>query len=328
MRHLAVVVIGRNEGTRLARCLDAIQGAGVVVYVDSGSTDGSASLALGRGAAVVALDLSSPFTAARGRNAGFARALELQPDTELVQFLDGDCELLPGWLEAGADALLADRVAVVCGGVRERERERTIYNRLCDLEWRAPAGPARSCGGNAMVRVAAFRQAGGFTAGLIAGEEPELCLRLRRLGWGILRLERGMVLHDADMTRFVQWWRRALRAGWAYAEGASLHGADPERHWVRESRSILAWGLLLPVGALLLAWPTRGLSLLLLAGWLALTWRIYRRAVRGGDAPRDARLLAGFTVLAKLPQAVGQLQFHISRAFGRGRRLVDWRAAP
>jgi GT2 family glycosyltransferase len=328
MRRLAVVVIGRNEGTRLARCLDAIQGAGVVVYVDSGSTDGSASLALGRGAAVVALDLSSPFTAARGRNAGFARALELQPDTELVQFLDGDCELLPGWLEAGADALLADRVAVVCGGVRERERERTIYNRLCDLEWRAPAGPARSCGGNAMVRVAAFRQAGGFTAGLIAGEEPELCLRLRRLGWGILRLERGMVLHDADMTRFVQWWRRALRAGWAYAEGASLHGADPERHWVRESRSILAWGLLLPVGALLLAWPTRGLSLLLLAGWLALTWRIYRRAVRGGDAPRDARLLAGFTVLAKLPQAVGQLQFHISRAFGRGRRLVDWRAAP
>jgi GT2 family glycosyltransferase len=328
MRRLAVVVIGRNEGTRLARCLDAIQGAGVVVYVDSGSTDGSASLALGRGAAVVALDPSSPFTAARGRNAGFARALELQPDTALVQFLDGDCELLPGWLEAGADALLADRVAVVCGGVRERERERTIYNRLCDLEWRAPAGPARSCGGNAMVRVAAFRQAGGFTAGLIAGEEPELCLRLRRLGWGILRLERGMVLHDADMTRFVQWWRRALRAGWAYAEGASLHGADPERHWVHESRSILGWGLLLPVGALLLAWPTRGLSLLLLAGWLALTWRIYRRAVRGGDAPRDARLLAGFTVLAKLPQAVGQLQFHISRAFGRGRRLVDWRAAP
>lgn len=329
LRLPAVVVIGRNEGTRLARCLEAIHGAAAVVYVDSGSTDGSASLARGLGAAVVVLDASSPFTAARGRNAGFVRALELEPGTEVVQFLDGDCELLPGWLEAGAAALRdADGVAVVCGGVRERDRERTIYNRLCDLEWRAPAGPARSCGGNAMVRVAAFRQAGGFTAGLIAGEEPELCLRLRRLGWGILRLERGMVLHDADMTRFVQWWRRALRAGWAYAEGASLHGADPERHWVRESRSILGWGLLLPAGALLLAWPTRGLSLLLLAGWLALTWRIYRRAVRSGDAPRDARLLAGFTVLAKLPQAVGQLQFHASRVFGRGRRLVDWRATP
>jgi len=328
MSRPAVVIIGRNEGTRLARCLDAVAGAGAVVYVDSGSTDGSCAMAAARGASVVALDLARPFTAARARNAGFERALALQPGAELVQFLDGDCELLAGWLEDGARGILAgDRVAVVCGGVRERERERTVYNRLCDLEWQAPPGPAKTCGGNAMVRADAFRQAGGFTEGLIAGEEPELCLRLRRLGWGVLRLERGMVLHDADMTRFGQWWRRALRAGWAYAEGAALHGAAAERHWVRERRSILAWGLLLPAGALLLAWPTRGASLLLLAGWPALAGRIYRRAARDGAAPRDARLLAGFTVLAKLPQAVGVLQFLASRVLGRRRRLVDWRVA-
>jgi len=328
MSRPAVVIIGRNEGTRLARCLDAAGGAGGLVYVDSGSTDGSCALAAARGASVVALDLALPFTAARARNAGFERALALWPEARLVQFLDGDCELQAGWLEDGARALEAgDRVAVVCGGVRERERERTIYNRLCDLEWQGPPGPARSCGGNAMMRVDAFRQAGGFTAGLIAGEEPELCLRLRRLGWGVLRLPRGMVLHDADMTRFAQWWRRALRAGWAYAEGAALHGAAPERHWVRERRSILAWGLALPAVALLLAWPTRGWSLLLLAGWPALAVRIARRARRDGAAPRDARLLAGFTVLAKLPQAVGVLQFLAARALGRRRRLVDWRAA-
>jgi GT2 family glycosyltransferase len=324
----AVVIIGRNEGTRLARCLDAVAGAGGVVYVDSGSTDGSCALAAARGASVVALDLALPFTAARARNAGVERALSLWPEARLVQFLDGDCELQAGWLEAGARALLTgDRVAVVCGDVRERERERTVYNRLCDLEWQGRPGPVRSCGGNAMMRVDAFRQAGGFTAGLIAGEEPELCLRLRRLGWGVLRLPRGMVLHDADMTRFAQWWRRALRAGWAYAEGAALHGAAPERHWVRERRSILAWGLALPAAALLLAWPTRGWSLLLLAAWPALGVRIALRAQRAGVAPRDARLLAGFTVLAKLPQAVGVVQFLASRLLGRRRRLVDWRVA-
>jgi len=329
MSRPAVVVIGRNEGQRLARCLDAIADAGAVVYVDSGSTDGSPALARARGATVVALDLAQPFTAARARNAGFDKALELQPDMVLVQFLDGDCELVPGWLEDAARGLRADdQVAVVCGGVRERERERSIYNRLCDLEWRAPPGPARTCGGNAMMRAAAFRQVGGFAPELIAGEEPELCLRLRRLGWGILRVERGMVLHDADMTRFGQWWRRALRAGWAYAEGAALHGAAQERHWVRESRSILFWGFAVPACALLLAWPTRGLSLLLLTGLLALTGRIYLRAVRAGDAPRDARLLAGFTVLAKLPQAAGQLQFLASRVlWRRRRRLIDWRVA-
>lgn len=324
----AVVVIGRNEGARLARCLDAVTGAGAVVYVDSGSTDGSTTLAQGRGAAVVVLDPAVPFTAARARNLGFARAMELQPAAELVQFLDGDCELLPGWLEEGASALQAGPgIAVICGGVRERERERSIYNRLCDLEWRAAPGPSRSCGGNAMMRVAAFRQAGGFAPGLIAGEEPELCVRLRGLGWGIVRADRDMVLHDADMTRFGQWWRRAVRAGWAYAEGAALHGAPPERHWVRETRSIFFWGVLVPAGALLLAWPTRGASLLLLAGWPVLAGRIYRRAVQAGDAPRDARLLAGFTVLAKLPQAIGLLQFLAFTALGRRRRLVDWRVA-
>jgi hypothetical protein len=137
-----------------------------------------------------------------------------------------------------------------------------------------------------------------------------------------------MVLHDADMTRFGQWWRRARRAGWAYAEGASLHGAGPERHWVRESLSILAWGLLLPAAALLLAWPSRGLSLLLLVAWPALAGRVYLRSWRGGDLPRDARLLATFTVLAKLPQAGGQLRFLASRAVGRGRRLVGRRLTP
>ena len=324
----AVVVIGRNEGARLARCLDAIGDAGPVVYVDSGSTDGSSALAQGRGAAVVALDLVLPFTAGRARNAGFKRALELQPATELVQFLDGDCELVPGWLLRGDQELRGSPgVAAVCGRVRERHREASIYNRLCDLEWEAPPGPSRSCGGNSMMRTAAFLQAGGFDPGLIAGEEPELCVRLRGAGWGVLRVDRDMVLHDAAMTHFGQWWRRAVRGGWAFAEGAALHGAPPERHWVRERRSIAFWGLLLPATALLLAWPTQGRSLLLLLGLPALSARIYLRRALAGAARRDARLLALFHVLAKFPQSVGLVQFLALRLLRRRRRVVDWREA-
>lgn len=323
-----MVIIGRNEGARLARCLDAVPGGSAVVYVDSGSTDGSSALARARGATVVALDLAQPFTAARARNTGFAEVRSLQPDVELVQFLDGDCELVPGWLEEGARLLRADaRMAAVSGRVRERERERSRYNRLCDLEWRAAPGPALMVGGNAMMRAAAFHQAGGFDPDLIAGEEPELCVRLRRDGWGIFRTDRDMVLHDAAMTRFGQWWRRAVRAGWAFAEGAARHGAPPERHWVRERNSIAFWGLVVPGLALALAWPTRGASLLLLAGLPALVWRVHRWAVRDGVARRDARLLAAFTVLAKFPQAVGLLQYLAFRALGRRRRLVDWRVA-
>jgi GT2 family glycosyltransferase len=325
---LAIIAIGRNEGKRLGRCLDSAAHEGVpVVYVDSGSTDGSPEIARGRGARVVELDPAIPFTAARARNEGLAEALGLQPDVELVQFVDGDCELVPGWLERGARALGADpALAVVCGRVRERERDRSVYNLLCDLEWDAPAGEARACGGNAMVRVKAFLEVGGFDARLIAGEEPELSVRLRRSGWRILRCGDDMVLHDSAMMRFGQWWRRTLRSGWAYAEGAALHAGSPERHGLRENLSIAFWGALLPAAVLLLSWPTGGASMLLLGAYPLLAARIYTRAVRAGLPTRDARLQAFFTVLGKLPQAIGQAQFAVMRSFGRRRRVVEWRA--
>jgi GT2 family glycosyltransferase len=329
LSRLGIVVIGRNEGERLRRSLESVLDRGpAVVYVDSGSRDGSPDLARQLGATVVELDGSAPFTAGRGRNAGFERLLALQPDLELVQFVDGDCEVVPGWLGEGQREIEADpRVAILCGRVRERHPERSVYNRLCDLEWDAPPGEARACGGNALVRVEAFRASGGFRSGLIAGEEPELCLRLRHAGWRILRSARDMVLHDADMTRFGQWWRRALRAGWAYAEGAALHGSSPERHWVRDARSILFWGLLLPVAALLLAWPTRGLALALLAGYPVLAARIYAWGIRRGLSRSDAALQAGFIVLGKFPQAIGLVQFASMRLLRRRRRVVDWRVA-
>jgi glycosyltransferase involved in cell wall biosynthesis len=77
---IAAIAIGRNEGERLVRCFASLQGrVGLIVYVDSGSTDGSVAAAQDSGAEVVALDLSVPFTAARARNAGLARVLELAP---------------------------------------------------------------------------------------------------------------------------------------------------------------------------------------------------------------------------------------------------------
>ena len=179
MNYLGVVVIGRNEGERLRRCLSAVCVRNVtVVYVDSNSTDGSSELARTQGAEVVELDLSQPFTAARARNAGFARLEQIDADVRFVQFVDGDCELVDGWL-AQASGVLEERpeVAVVCGRRRERFPEQSIYNRLADLEWNTPVGEAKYCGGDAMMRVAAFRQVGGFNPDLIAGEEPELCVR-------------------------------------------------------------------------------------------------------------------------------------------------------
>ncbi|WP_373534053.1 glycosyltransferase family 2 protein [Microcoleus sp.] len=330
MKQVGLVAIGRNEGVRLEACLQsAIDKVALVVYVDSGSTDGSLELARSIGCDTVELDLSTPFTAARARNAGFARLRQVVPDIEFVQFVDGDCEVVDGWLETAQQKLAANtELAVVCGRRREKFPEATAYNRLCDIEWDTPVGEAKACGGDSMMRVKAFEQVGGFNPTLIAGEEPELCVRLRQNGWKIDRLDAEMTLHDAQMTGFDQWWKRCQRAGHAYAEGAWLHGNTPERHWMKDTLSIWFWGLVLPVLALGTAWFTHGWSLLLLIGYPILTYRIYRRMQQQRNLPaQDAALYAIFCAIGRFPQLQGQIQFHQRRLLGQRSNLIEYKTS-
>ncbi len=311
---IGVVVIGRNEGERLRACLSAIAGV-PVVYIDSGSSDGSVALARTLGTDVVALDVSAPFTAARARNAGLDRLLESRPDIEFVQFVDGDCELSPGWLDAAVAALNAQpRAAVVFGRLRERRPEASVYNRLCELEWAGvPVGEVPACGGIAMMRTAALRQVGGFDPAVLAAEDDELCLRLRRAGWAIVRIPADMGWHDAAMTRFGQWWARAVRAGWAYAQGAALHGRSPDRHFIHERRRAILWAGVLPALILLLAWPTGGWSLLGLLLYAFSAVRYYCH-IRGRDVP--SRTAFEYTIagtLSKFPHLVGIVRYALHR---------------
>lgn len=327
MSEIGLVAIGRNEGDRLRGCLESVVGkVRQVVYVDSGSTDGSTDMARSLGVEVVDLDLSIPFTAARARNAGFERLRELCPTLDYVQFVDGDCEVVEGWLDQARQALdTHPDWAVVCGRRRERYPNQTIYNKLCDLEWNTPVGEAKACGGDAMMRVVALQTVGGYDPTLIAGEEPELCVRLRQQGWTIYRLDAEMTLHDAQMTQFGQWWKRSLRAGHAFAEGAFRHGAPPERHWVKETRSNWLWGLVIPGMAIALAIPTHGLSLVLLLGYGLMTFKIYRYMQRTGLSSNDAALYAAFCVLGKFPNVLGQLKFYRDRLLGNTSRLIEYK---
>lgn len=319
-----VVVIGRNEGERLRRCLESLgTDTARVVYVDSGSTDGSVELARRLGAAVVELDLGRPFTAARARNAGFARLVELAPELEYAQFVDGDCEVVPGWLEVSV-AFLTDHpdVAAVCGRRRERHPERSVYNRLCDMEWDTPQGEAKACGGDALMRVAAVLAVGGYRESLIAGEEPELCVRLRAAGWRVWRLGAEMTLHDAAMLRFDQWWRRAVRGGYAFAEGSHLHGAPPERHWVAETRRAWLWGFALPLIALVLLPFSAALSVTVLLAYPAQIARLALAAPAGGG---NRWLRALHLVASKLPEVLGVLRYARDRLAGIEGRLIEYK---
>lgn len=322
---LGIVVIGRNEGERLLRCLASVAPYGEqVVYVDSGSHDDSVTQSRALGADVVELDMAQPFTAARARNAGTRRLLERTPGAIYIQFVDGDCEVRASWLEIARQFLQQHpEVVAVCGRRRERFPEHSLYNRMCDAEWDTPIGEAKACGGDVMLRAAAFTDVGGFRDELIAGEEPELCLRLRAAGGKIWRLDSEMTWHDAAILRFSSWWRRTARGGYAFAEGAFLHGAPPERHWVQETRRIWVWGMLIPV--------LTGVLTTMFGGWMLSGLLLYPvQAVRLGWRNRQRGLLqpwrmGGLMVIGKFAELTGALTFYYRRLLRQRGQLIEYK---
>lgn len=340
MGETAVVIIGRNEGKRIIGCIESVlaqlaargwakdRGRDRIVYVDSGSTDGSCETVREYQVAVVELDAALPFTAARARNAGLAWLNQSVPGFSYVQFIDGDCELSQDWFDQAIPYLDRDpSLAVVCGRRREREPDASSYNRLADMEWDTPVGKTSACGGDALIRTEAIQAVGGYNPALICGEEPEMCIRLRCLGWKIERICAEMTLHDAAMYRLGQWWKRSVRGGWAVAEGFAMYGSAPERYMAREHFSGWLWGLIIPSLAVTLAWPTRGLSLLLLLGYVPLALRIYRyRRAQFGDLPAHARLYAVLCTLSKFPQAAGQVFYWLTRWRGQAATLIEYKS--
>jgi GT2 family glycosyltransferase len=326
---VGAVAIGRNEGERLRRCLESLaHSVHAAVYVDSGSSDGSAELARSFGFDVVELDMSIPFSAGRARNAGFEQLVARHPDVAFVQFVDGDCELVSGWLERARAALECDpQLAIVCGRRRERHPDVSIYNRLCDLEWDSPVGEATACGGDFLARASAFERVGGFDPTFIAGEEPEMCLRLREQGWRIERLDAEMTHHDAAMSSVGEWWRRVQRAGYAYAHTTWTHGRASGRQGVRPIRSIFIWSLLLPALALGAAAWTSGLSLSLLLAHPLQVVRVARSQRAAGRSPRDAWSFAAAVVAGKFAQATGVARFLADRARGRRATLIEYKGS-
>lgn len=332
---IGVVVIGRNEGERLARCLASVCTIARRVYVDSGSTDGSVALARDQGVTVIELEVPPRFTAARARNAGLAQLLVEDPDLEFVQMVDGDCEAHPLWVVSALEVLRTEpELAVVSGRLRERYPDRSIFNALCEDEWNPPAGLTAGVGGNALFRVAALREVEFFNPAMIAGEEMDLGMRLRARGWQLRRITAEMGLHDANITRLRQWWNRMRRSGHACGELAILHPEGRDPNWRAMVAKIFLWSVVVPgvlavtiLLALLVDSRWWIAALLASLAWPLNTVRLMRRERSRGLSPRLARASAFFLMLGKLPQLLGLIGYHRNRLSGRASSLIEYKTA-
>jgi glycosyltransferase involved in cell wall biosynthesis len=326
---MAAVVIGRNEGRRLEASLRSVQNAGLpLVYVDSGSSDGSRDLARSLDVPVLDLDPARPFSAARARNEGLEAVRRRWPQTAFVQFLDGDCVLDPLFPSAAAATFKREPdCAIVTGHLSERSPNGSEYHRLCAIEWQSPAGRIdnfAALGGIMAARVAALLAVGGFNEQVIAGEDSELGVRVALANFSVIKIDQHMAIHDAQMHHFGEWWRRSVRAGHAFAQRYALHGRTRFRDCRREVISAIFWGGAVPVAVLLLLWPTRGISLLLLAGYGLLAWRVYRYYLSHGISRSDAALAARFMVYSKFANFLGVLRYCMNRVRGQF-RIIEYK---
>jgi glycosyltransferase involved in cell wall biosynthesis len=307
---LSVVVIGLDEEARIGEALasaidECPPGVSLeVYYVDSGSSDRSVEIANSvQGVVIMHLGAQRP-SAAKARNAGLRRA-----KAKYVQLLDGDSIIQPGWLRCALDYLEANPgVACVFGQCLEMNPKQSIYMRVCGLDWHIPPGDHRLCGGNAMWRREVLEHAGFFDESLQLGEEPDLCRRVREVGWRIRCIDRPMVRHDLGMVSFRQYWQRGVNSGKSYVRVAMRYWKSEEKLWlyevVRNFLEPFIWIGLLVFGAWFFGWMVGGAALVC---WWSL------RAVRTAIKVRarvadwgDAFLYGVHTQFIRLPVALGQ----------------------
>ncbi len=334
---LSVVIIGRNEGQRLETCIRSVQAvhhATEIIYVDSASTDGSAERAMKLGAKVLTVYPEYP-AAAIGRNAGWQAAI-----APFILFLDGDTILNPDFISVALENLADPQIAVVWGHRREINPQASIYQRVLDLDWVYPPGISTFCGGDALMRRTVLEEVGGYDAQLIAGEEPELCQRMRAKGYIILHIDQAMTLHDLAITRSSQYWKRAVRAGHAYAEISNLlrqraQNLPPEERkqpilWQRESlKNLLHANFLIDIfsigilGSVIFTsmMPVIICIIIFIGLSLRSAWK-----VRWKSNNLLSLFLYGLhSQFQQIPIFIGQLQYHYHHLLGKRRQLIEYK---
>jgi glycosyltransferase involved in cell wall biosynthesis len=329
---LSVVVIGRNEGDRLSACLESVRAARKMpepielIYVDSNSTDGSPERAASLGAKVIVLE-SGKLSAARARNAGWRTAT-----APFILFLDGDTTLDPDFVQRALKEFADPEVSVVWGHRREIRPEASVYNRLLDLDWIAPPGYSDFCGGDSLMRREILERTNGFNPDLIAGEEPDLCRRMRGMGAKILHIDAPMTGHDLALHHLSQYWRRAVRTGHAYAEISACYRDTPDPLWSRESRGNLRQGslyVLTSVGTCVAAFLLRSWIplVVLITGGAVLAFRTALSS-RWKNVSWNTLLLFGIhSHVQHVPILQGQLLYFWGRWRGQRRPLIEYKSS-
>lgn len=309
---VGIVIIGRNEGAKLEEVFGAVKHANCpIIYVDSDSSDNSLQIAKSQGIETLSLQGVPNLNASKARNAGYRKLIEKHPSLQFIQFLDGDCTLINGWVSEALN-LIQQRidVAIICGTLAEKNHHISNYKLLSSLEWKAPIGEVLFTGGNFLIRKSSFEQVGQWDEDIIAAEDNVICHKIRQAGWKILRANVKMAVHDSSIVNFYSFWNRCVRTGYAFAQVASKFGHENHNMFTREVRSTIIFGGIIPLLILVCLFWNPWISLALLSAYLALFVKIYIK-LPGDWSQSESLIYAASCVISKFPGFYGILKYYL-----------------
>jgi GT2 family glycosyltransferase len=199
---VTVVLLTHNCASRITPIVERLLALGPpVIAVDNASEDGTADVLAGHPVRLVRLPRN---IGAAGRNVGAELA-----QTPYVAFCDDDGWYSADGLQRAADVLdRHPRLALV--GARILVEPDGHLDQICEEMANSPLPDRHGIPGNvllgfvagaAVVRAAAYREAGGYDERFfIAGEEETLAIKLARAGWQLRYLPEVTVHHAPSLA--------------------------------------------------------------------------------------------------------------------------------
>ncbi|WP_411819743.1 AAA family ATPase [Hyphococcus formosus] len=319
-----VVVLGTDPRISPEAAIRSVGDGRAIVFVPMGQMPDAMGVARKSGAVIAEQGGKGAPSAGRARNAGYRQLKKIAPHTRYVQFIDADSALDPDWLRQ-AERFMNRRpeVAVIEGLVNRNGRRPNFATLAAEKKAESPGEIVTVAGEAALVRCEAFEAAGGFRGDLLACEMDDLCIRQRKRGSHIWRVDADMIIREARRNPKMGWWQRSLRLGFDNAYAMSLHGNPPERHGVGATVWSVLWGGVFPLTILMAA----GLGALaasmfapltpaplVAAGILALGAAVYISKIIASIIARGVFSIGAWSgafgaVFGRFPQCLGAMRF-------------------
>ncbi len=253
---LSITIKTYNEAEKIALAIESalaaakeIPGPVEIVIADSLSTDQTVEIASRYPVRVVQFANRQDCGCGAGVQLGYQHS-----SGAFVYILDGDMEMLPGFLGAAYRTMAEDGKI---GGVAGLLEDTQVVNQMDRYRKKNKAsshpGELACLNGGGLYRREAIEAAGGYAANrnLKAYEEADLGFRLGAKGWKLLRLPIPAVRHTGHSVGTIELLRRHWRSRRAMAAGVLLRAAAGQPWWRGPVRILIhplaltAWWLML-----------------------------------------------------------------------------------